>query len=986
MNTNVQSTLLRAGASVSALILGVSVTGTALTQANVSKVHSFLGTSPTKLVTEGEAGDTEYFKSDYASWEEQYEHAKELNKKIQEEGSVLLENNGALPLSQGAKVSLFSYSSAHIVYGGSGSGGIDTSKAPTLKEALEESGFSVNSTLWDYYSGMEAPTTDSQAGVITPGFSSGVYEPDVGNYPADVLSSYGSYHDAAIIVFSRAGGEGSDLDYQNQYLELQESERKLIEHVQQNFDKVIVLINSSNAMAMDWVDDYDVDAVLWIGGPGQEGLRGVADILNGTVSPSGKLADVYATSSMSAPAMMNVGAYQYTNAVVDSEQIDTDLVTMTNSSGEAVPLENCAYYVVEPEGIYVGYKYYETRYEDSVLGQGNATGNAGVFQSEGGSWNYADEVAYSFGYGMSYTQFTQKLDSLKIEGDTATLQVTVTNTGSAYSGKDVVEVYAQAPYTAGGIEKASVQLCAFEKTEELAPGASEQVTVTVDLHDIASFDEKNTGTYVLDEGTYYFAIGNGAHDALNNILAAKGKTTEDGMDYDGDASKAVSTHLVRTQYDTDPYTGNPVTRLFEEADLNYYQDGTVTYLSRSDWQGTWPKTYDSIAATDEMIQALTNNYTANPSDSTPITYGAENGISLVSLMDASYDDERWNALLDQMTLQEQVDLVTLGTEQTAAVPSIGFSGTNDKDGPAGLTGRYYLTDPKDESTATDTLAIGYNASVVIASTWNKELAYERGASVGEDGLWTSTEGWWGPACNTHRTPYSGRNFEYYSEDGYLGGVIGANDVAGGLSKGIRPFMKHFALNDSETQRHGLSTFANEQAMREIYLRQFQKVVQEGGSISLMESFNRIGCTWAGGCYALCTELLRNEWGFQGSVLTDLNFFSETSWMNPRTGLAGGTDQWLGIGQPTLINYVEGDLDLAHEIRESCHRILYAVSRTAAMNGAAENSTVVHVTAWWQTALYALDGIFGILTVAFLALVVLREKNNKRAAGVNKEEV
>lgn len=336
MDANVKSALLRTGTSVSALLMAVSLTGTALTQANASKVHSTLGTSPTKLVTDGEAGDTEYFKSDFASWEDAYDHAKQVNVAIQEEGSVLLKNDGALPMASGAKVSLFSYSSANIVYGGSGSGSIDTSKAPTLKAALEDAGFQVNNTLWDYYSGLEKPEVEASDD-ITPGFSAEVFEPSPADFPADVKASCGDYNDAAIVVLSRAGGEGSDLNVQSQYLELQNSERELLDYVQQNFSKVIVLLNSSNALAMDWVDDYNIDSILWIGGPGQEGLHGVANILNGTVSPSGKLADIYAKSSLSAPAMQNCGAYQYTNATVDSEMIDFDFVTMTNSKGETTP-------------------------------------------------------------------------------------------------------------------------------------------------------------------------------------------------------------------------------------------------------------------------------------------------------------------------------------------------------------------------------------------------------------------------------------------------------------------------------------------------------------------------------------------------------------------------------------------------------------------------------------------------------------------------
>jgi len=336
---------------------------------------------------------------------------------------------------------------------------------------------------------------------------------------------------------------------------------------------------------MDWIRDYDVDACLWIGGPGQEGLRAVGEMLCGDRVPSGKLADTYTASSLSAPAMQNFGNFIYTNATQVDQVIDTRFYDFTNSQGQTVSIKNAGAYVVEAEGIYVSYKYYETRYEDCVLGQGNAASSAGTFCSAGGGWNYADEVVYPFGYGLSYTQFEQKLDSVKVDGDMVTVTATVTNTGTTYSGRDVVEVYVQAPYTTGGVEKAAVQLCGFTKTDELAPGQSQQVTVTVDMHDMASYDYKDAKTYILDAGDYYFAIGNGAHDALNNILAAKGMTMENGMDAAGNAALAHSAKFSATKYDTDPVTGNPVTNLFDNADLNHYYDGMVTYLSRRQLAG-----------------------------------------------------------------------------------------------------------------------------------------------------------------------------------------------------------------------------------------------------------------------------------------------------------------------------------------------------------------------------------------------------------------
>lgn len=621
------------------------------------------------------------------------------------------------------------------------------------------------------------------------------------------------------------------------------------------------------------------------------------------------------------------------------------------------------------------------------MGRGNANGTAGVYCSTNG-WNYQQEVCYPFGFGLTYTTFAQTLDDVTVDGDTATLTATVTNTGSR-SGKDVVEVYVQAPYIQGGLEKASVRLCGYSKTDALEPGKSQTMTIQIDLHDVASYDADNKQAYLLDAGSYYFAIGNGAHEAVNNILAAKGYTTADGMDAQGDASLCKEVELSETVYNTDAVSGNEIHNLFDHADLSSYLPGEVTYLSRADWQGTWPKAYTGLEASDEMIRDLQNNYTANETDVTRIVYGADNGLTLASLMDLDYDDPKWEDLLDQMTLDEQVELVQNGASQTAAVSSIAFGGTVDADGPAGLgsmTGRrYYYADPTNASTDTQTSAIGYNSAVVIASTWSSDAAWQRGLAIGEDGLWTATVGWWGPGANTHRTPYGGRNFEYYSEDPFLGGTIGAQDIAGAQSKGMRAFCKHFAANEQELHRHGLSTFANEQALRQIYFKQFQYVVQQGGSLSLMESFNRIGCKWAGGDHALCTSLLRDEWGFQGSVLTDFNFFVDDGWMNIRSGLAGGTDQWLALGTSNLLSFAKEDIALAAEVRQACHRILYTVTRTTGMNGLSETAKIEKVTAWWEKALYGMCAGFGVLTVAGLAAMAKQELAEQKKEEAKEEK-
>lgn len=974
-------TFLKAATSTATLAAGVSITGTFSAEANASKVHGFLGTTPTKIVDSSNS-DTTYFKSDFSSWEEQYESALAVNRDIQEEGSVLLKNDGALPLASGSKISVFSRSCTDIVYGGTGSGSIDTAVVVDLHTALSEAGYSINETLWDFYAGQSGYSRTT----------SDVAEVPLSDYTDAVKASYADYNDAAIVVISRTGGEGDDLHPEVHYLDLQDNERDMIAHVKENFSKVIVLVNSSNPLCLGWLNEYDINACLWIGGPGQAGLTAVAEMLTGDRTPSGKLADTYAASADSAPSAQNFGEFCYANAVSSASNdatSDTQYFDLTDSSGSVTTISNSGYYIVESEGIYVGYAYYETRYEDCVLGRGNANSTAGVYCSSG-DWNYSEEVCYPFGFGLSYTTFTQSFDDLSINGDTATVTATVTNTGSR-PGKDVVEVYVQSPYTVGGIEKSAVQLCGYAKTKTLNVGESQTLTITVDLPSIASYDQQNRQAYVLEVGTYYFAIGSDAHAALNNILAAKGYTTEDGMDADGDSELCFSTDFSEVVYDSDPVSGGDIHNLFDSADLNYYMPGTVTYLSRADWKNTWPSVYSNIEANDDMIQALQNNYTARPTDITSITYGADNGLTLASLIDADFDDAKWDDLLDQMTLEEQVELVQSGASQTAAVPSIAFAGTVDADGPAGLgsmTGRrYYYEKIGDNSTVTTMSAIGYNSAVVIASTWSSEAAWKRGQSIGEDGLWTNTVGWWGPGANTHRSPYCGRNFEYYSEDPFLGGTIGAQDIAGAQSKGMRAFCKHFAANDQELHRHGLSTFANEQALRQIYFKQFQYVVQQGGTLSLMESFNRIGCTWAGGCYALCTSLLRGEWGFKGSVLTDFNFFADDGWMNIRSGLAGGTDQWLALGSSNLLSFAQKDIALAAEVRQASHRVLYAVAQSAGMNGLSETAKIEKVTAWWEKALYGMSVGFGVLTAAGLAMMAKEEfsKQEKVSAKNAKED-
>lgn len=962
-------------------------------------VNNFLNVSTSVTIKDENANeDTEYYKSQYEDSDELSAWQKALCEQIQGEGSVLvMNNNHALPVEKGIGVTMFGRSSADIIYCGTGSGQVDTESAATMSSAFNEAGFKVNQPMLDWYAGKIQDLKDAGMDRSTAGWMAEWDDiPDatrLAEISADEVAnsgiSYEGYDDLAIVVIGRSGGEGTDLPHGEfsdgtSYFELQEVEKELLSYVAGlNFDKIVVLINSSNAMALNWIDDpaYEIDACLWIGGPGQYGLNAVAKILCGEINPSGHFVDTYASSTLSAAAMQNFGAFQYANG--NREEGTVGGVVIDGMPGDQSKLRYATFYMVEQEGIYVGYKYYETRYEDSVLGQGNADGDAGIFMSEGDSWNYSDEVDYAFGYGLSYTTFEQEFLGAEYdrETDTYTVRVEVTNTGDV-AGKDVVQVYGQQPYTEfdreNGIEKASVQLVGFGKTDILDPDRSEVVEVTVDRKELAAYDAYVNKTYILEEGDYYLAIGSDAHDALNNILAAKGYTTEDGMDYDGDAAKAYSFRVNETDTTTYAYsdanTGVKITNQFEAADLNYYGDGMVTYLSRSDWQGTYPTPYADLTATQEMIHDLQFNY--EPDNTVPdvVTGSTETSYSLVMMRGLDYDNPLWEDLLNQMTLEEMATVVGNAGYKGPGVDSVSLPETKHNDGPQGISGGFGQK-----------TKIAYTSEAVMGSTYNVEIMHNVGLSMGEDALRmegdTPFAGWYGPAINIHRTPYCGRNFEYFSEDGFLSGKMVAQEIAGAQSMGLCSFVKHFALNDFETNRQSAATFNNEQAIREIYLKPFEYAVKEGGTGGIMSSYNRIGCRWAGAHKGLLTNVLRNEWGFNGAVLTDA-LSNSRYWMDIRIGLEAGNNLWLNSSTnlvEDLLEYAQSDKKLVANMRESCHHYLYAMVNSLAINGLASTDRVITITPAWQIALYTVDAVLGILTAAGIVLfVVATVKNRNRA--------
>ena len=914
---------------------------------------------PTSKVVSASNETTEHFTSDYASDDEREQALADMGTTILREGVTLLKNeNGTLPLEATSKISVFGQDSVDSVYGGGGAGSIDTSKAQSLMDAFEQAGFDVNPTLTEFYTtgdGKDYRKTSTDA------YGKGTFavnDVPASAYTDDVEKSFASYNDAAIVVIGRSGSESQDLPTDKlasgyTYLQLDDDERAMLKMASDNFDKVVVLLNTQNPMELADLEDDSIDAVMWIGSLGQTGAGGVAEALNGTVNPSGHLPDTYAYDLKSAPSSANFGSYAIVNG--------TDRFTSS--------------YMAYAEGIYVGYRYYETRYEDVVLGN-EARSN----------YDYTKQVAYPFGYGLSYTDFTWSDYSMKKADGGFDISVKVTNTGKT-AGKDVVQLYMQSPYTdydkANGIEKASVELVGYAKTDTLKAGASETVTVHVDQESMKTYDSAGEGTYIMDAGDYYLVAGTDAHNALNNILAAKGKTTADGMTENGNAALAAK-HTVHSQdnttYAKSAATDEKISNQFDDVDLTTY-DNSFTYLSRSDWTGSWPATYadGKWTASQKFLDALTIDTAQSEPEQKPTTdtdnpsYGKLNASML---MDTDYADESWSALIGQMSVKELDQLVRIGGYATKSVSSTQLPATTDKDGPAGISS----TLVGGES------GMGYPSEIVIAATWNSDLAESFGKAIGEDSLALKVAVWYGPACNIHRNPYGGRAFEYFSEDSYLSGAMCAKVVAGAGSKGVVSTVKHFALNDQETNRMGGAIFANEQTIRQLYLRPFEMSVRDGGATAMMASMNRIGSRWTGGHKGLMTNTLRGEWGFNGFVVTDQASYSVFAYEDLREGLEAGTDLWLNT-DAGLWKLPDDDMTdgVIANMQRAAHNISYAISRSNAMNGLSANSKIVKVTPLWRWGVYALDGVVTVGAVALIAIAtsqILRRR--KRDATVAAE--
>lgn len=926
-------------------------------------VAAFVGGTFWELENEDESAV--YYEADFDTAEEMNAYGLKICEQVEAEGAALLMNeDNALPLDKNAKVSCFSNSSTNLVYGGTGSGNIDASKADNLKTALEKTGFEVNETLWNFYAKGDGAEYKRENGGMVSTASAVVSEVPWNVYTDEVKDSVASYGDAAIVTFSRVGGEGADLEFEEtNYLALDDNEKEMMENISAmkadgTISKIIVLINSANTLQVDFLKDnvYDVDACLWIGDVGISGINAVADILCGDVTPSGSLVDTYLYDNYSSPAMINYVPMTYEGYT------------------EGVIPANASTYMIYQEGIYVGYKYYETRYDDYVTGSGNA-----------GDYAYHDDVAYPFGYGLSYTDFAFSNMSVSYNEaeDTFDVSVTVTNTGDTFAGKKTVQVYSQSPYTdydmENGVEKAAVSLCGFAKTDILAPGESQTLTVKVDKRDLASYDTYEAGTYILDAGDYYLTVGMDAHDAVNNTLAARGYTPEntDGrMDEAGDAS--LTYKWTQETFDAETYSvsenGTKIENQLSGADINLYEgtDEEILYLSRRDWEGTFPAESLKLTLTEQMIEDL-QDVQYDPADYDEVempTLGADNGLTLYDMKDLDFDDPKWQELLDQLTFDEMVTLIGDAFHWTMPVKSVEAPGTRDENGPQGLTASLLASDK------TQMDATAFTSEDMMAATFNVDLMTEVGKVIGNNCIFAGVSCLYGPGNNIHRTPFGGRNFEYYSEDGFLSGKMSAYEVGAIQEKGINVVMKHFALNDSEQDRIGLGVWVNEQAAREIYLKAFQDVVEEGNANGVMTAYTRWGCIWSGGNRGLMTNILRDEWGCWGKNITD-NVL--TSYVNGVDGLMAGVtifDAMMPFVTSQLPKY-EDDSVIVTAMREASHYNLYATLNSAGMNGVGPDTTVKLTDLKVLVILRVVLTVFALLFVASVVMWILGKRKFKK---------
>ena len=862
------------------------------------------------------------------------EEAAEVAEEIMEDGIVLLKNESLLPLNETKKLNIFGWESINPAYGGAGSGGInDLYDIVSLNQGLENAGFSINQELVDFYNnyGADNPEMSIQKQSWT------LPEPPVDTYSDELIKSAKEYSDVAVVVLSRKAGEGhndipmdvrkaaydnnsdeyDDFPEGEHYLQLSQTERDMVDMVCSNFDNVIVVYNGANQFELGFADEYpQIKSVVWCPGTGNVGFNALGKVFSGEVNPSGKTPDTFIYDMTTAPWWNNAEKTEYTNLA--------DMAVEGMNAGTAqVYAPAFTNYV---EGIYVGYKYYETAAQE-------------------GSIDYDKTVQYPFGYGLSYTEFEQKMGELEEKDGQISVDVEVTNTGDV-AGKDVVEVYYKPPYTNGGIEKSSANLIEFAKTDLLQPGESQTVTVTFSIEDMASYDENNAKAYVLEKGDYVISINSDSH----TVLDQKTYTADKDVVYKGENKRASD--------DT------AATNVFEDA------KGDVTYLSRTDHFANYEEA-TAAPASAELGEPYASEYHLNSNfdkttylndkDKMPTT-GADNGLTLADMRDADYDDPRWEKLLDQLTVDEMSNMIAMAGYQTAAMDSVGKVGTLDFDGPAAINNNF-----------TGVGSIGFPIEVVVASTWNKELAQAWGECMGKISQEMGAEGWYAPGMNTHRTAFGARNYEYFSEDGVLAGNMGAKAVEGARKYGVYSYIKHFALYEGNAKM--VSVWSNEQAIREIYLKPFEISVKQGGANAVMVSWSFLGDKWTGECSNLMNTVLREEWGFRGMALTDFFRNNGHGFMNADAALANGVDVMLSTfnGEENNVANPEHPTSVL-QMRNACKNVMYTVVSSWAYDGEHEETGMEN----WKKAGIGIDIVIALFMTGMEVLVIREYKKRKNA--------
>ena len=866
--------------------------------------------------------------------DETNEEAAEVAEEIMEDGIVLLKNESLLPLNETKKLNIFGWESINPAYGGAGSGGInDLYDIVSLNQGLENAGFSINQELVDFYNnyGADNPEMSIQKQSWT------LPEPPVDTYSDELIKSAKEYSDVAVVVLSRKAGEGhndipmdvrkaaydnnsdeyDDFPEGEHYLQLSQTERDMVDMVCSNFDNVIVVYNGANQFELGFADEYpQIKSVVWCPGTGNVGFDALGKVFSGEVNPSGKTPDTFIYDMTTAPWWNNGEKIEYTNLA--------DLAVEGMNAGTAqVYAPAFTNYV---EGIYVGYKYYETAAQEGAI-------------------DYDKTVQYPFGYGLSYTEFEQKMGELEEKDGQISVDVEVTNTGDV-AGKDVVEVYYKPPYTNGGIEKSSANLIEFAKTDLLQPGESQTVTVTFSIEDMASYDENNAKAYVLEKGDYVISINSDSH----TVLDQKTYTADKDVVYKGENKRASD--------DT------AATNVFEDA------KGDVTYLSRADHFANYEEA-TAAPASAELGEPYVSEYHLNSNfdkttylndeDVMPTT-GADNGLTLADMRDADYDDPRWEKLLDQLTVDEMANMIAMAGYQTAAMDSVGKVATLDFDGPAAINNNF-----------TGVGSIGFPIEVVVASTWNKELAQAWGECMGKISQEMGAEGWYAPGMNTHRTAFGARNYEYFSEDGVLAGNMGAKAVEGARKYGVYSYIKHFALYEGNAKM--VSVWSNEQAIREIYLKPFEISVKQGGANAVMVSWSFLGDKWTGECSNLMNTVLREEWGFRGMALTDFFRNNGHGFMNADAALANGVDVMLSTfnGEENNVANPEHPTSVL-QMRNACKNVMYTVVSSWAYDGEHEETGMEN----WKKAGIGIDIVIALFMAGMEVLVIRGYKKRKNA--------